>query len=164
LEEGFAKGYVGLSNEPNLQAPFLFNYSGKPWLTQKYTRWILGHNFDSTPYRGCTGEEDEGQMSSYYIMLALGLFEMKGGCETTPQLDLSSPLFDKVVLHLDPAFYKGSTFTIETRNNSKENVYIQSVELNGRPIAGPRIDFKSITDGGTIIFNLGPKPNEAWGK
>ena len=78
LEEGFAKGYVDLGNEPNLQAPFLFSYSGKPWLTQKYSRLVLRDYFEESPYTGWVGEEDEGQMSAYYVLLAMGLFEDGG--------------------------------------------------------------------------------------
>jgi predicted alpha-1,2-mannosidase len=163
LEEGFAKGYVDLGNEPNLQAPFLFNYSGKPWLTQKYSRMVLRDFFDPTPYVGWLGEEDEGQLSAYYVLLSMGLFEMNGGCSATPYYDLSSPLFDKVVIHLDPAYYPGRTFTIETKGNASGNVYIQSALLNGRPMNTARLPHAAIANGGRLVIRLGSKPNERWG-
>ena len=132
LEEGFAKGYVDLGNEPNLQAPFLFNYSGKPWLTQKYSRLVLRDYFELSPYTGWMGEEDEGQMSAYFVLLSMGLFEMEGGCAVRPYYDLSSPLFDRVVLHLDPAYYPGGTFTIEARGNSADQ-YLHPIRHAQRP-------------------------------
>ncbi len=163
LEEGFAKGYVDLGNEPNLQAPFLFNYSGKPWLTQKYSRQVLRDYYEESPYTGWVGEEDEGQMSAYYVMLAMGLFEMQGGCAVRPFYDLSSPLFDLVVIHLDPKYFPGKTFTIETRNNSTTNIYIQSAMLNGQPLNEARLFHEVVAKGGRLIIDMGPKPNKQWG-
>ena len=163
LEEGFAKGYVDLSNEPNLQAPFLFNYSGKPWLTQQYSRRVLRDYFELSPYTGWVGEEDEGQMSAYFVLLSMGLFEMDGGCAVRPYYDLSSPLFDRVVLHLDPAYYPGGTFTIEARENSATNLYIQSATLNGRPLNEARLFHADVAKGGRLVLQMGPKPNEQWG-
>ena len=82
--------------------PFLFNYSGKPWLAQKWSRAILDSFYGSTPYHGWEGDEDEGQMGGWYVMSALGLFEMNGGASLRPELELTSPLFNKVTIHLDP--------------------------------------------------------------
>jgi predicted alpha-1,2-mannosidase len=163
LEEGFAKGYVDLGNEPNLQAPFLFNYSGRPWLTQKYSRMVLRDYFELSPYTGWVGEEDEGQLSAYYVLLAMGLFEMQGGCGVRPYYDLSSPLFDRVVIHMDPKYYPGKTFTIETRNNSVTNVYIQSATLNGKPLNEARLFHEDVAKGGRLVLQMGPKPNKTWG-
>ena len=137
LEEGFAKGYVDLSNEPNLQAPFLFNYSGKPWLTQQYSRRVLRDYFELSPYTGWVGEEDEGQMSAYFVLLSMGLFEM--------------------------AYYPGGTFTIEARGNSATNLYIQSATLNGRPLNEARLFHADVAKGGRLVLQMGPKPNEQWG-
>lgn len=164
LEEGFAKGYVDLGNEPNLQAPFLFNYSGKPWLTQKYSRLVLRDYYEESPYTGWVGEEDEGQLSAYYVLLAMGLFEMDGGCSAQPSYDLSSPLFDRMVIHLDKNYYPGKTFAIETRHNSPKNIYIQSAMLNGRPLNEARLFHHDIIAGGRLVLTMGPKPNENWGK
>ena len=164
LEEGFASGHVDLGNEPNLQAPFLFNYSGKPWLTQKYSRLVLRDYYEESPYTGWAGEEDEGQISACYVLLAMGLFEMQGGCAARPTYDLSSPLFDRVVIHLDPKYYPGKNFTIETRNNSTNNIYIQSATLNGRPLNEAYLFHDDIIKGGQLIFNMGPQPNKNWGR
>jgi predicted alpha-1,2-mannosidase len=160
LEEGFQKHHVDLTNQPNLQAPFLFNYSGKPWLTQKYTNYVMNNLFDTSPYTGWTGEEDEGQMSAYWVMMSMGMFEMDGGCAVKPYYDLSSPLFDKAVIHLDPKYYSGKTFTIRTVNKSDQNIYIQSVKLNGKALTEPRLYHSDIVKGGEIVFVLGPTPNK----
>ncbi|MGP8199585.1 MAG: GH92 family glycosyl hydrolase [Limisphaerales bacterium] len=163
LEDGFAKGYVDLGNEPNLQAPFLFNYSGKPWLTQKYSRLVLRDYYEESPYTGWIGEEDEGQLSAYYVLLAMGLFEMDGGCSALPYYDLSSPLFDRVVIHLDNNYYPGKTFAIEARHNSAKNIYIQSAMLNGQPLNEARLCHNDMAWGGRLVLKMGPKPNENWG-
>jgi putative alpha-1,2-mannosidase len=98
LEEGFAKGYVDLSNEPNLQAPFLFNYSGKPWLTQQYSRLSAAGLFRAVAlYRlGGRGRRRPDERLLMFCS-SMGLFEMDGGCAIRPFYDLSSPLFDRVV-------------------------------------------------------------------
>ena len=164
LEEGFAKGYVDIGNETNLQAPYLFNYSGKPWLTQKYVRQALREAFSSSPLGGwLRGEEDEGQLGALYVLWALGIFEMEGGCSVKPYYDLSSPLFDRAVLHLDSHYYGGKDFVIETHHNSPENVYIQSARLNGQPLTRAWIYHSEIVAGGKLEFELGPQPNPEWG-
>jgi predicted alpha-1,2-mannosidase len=163
LQEGFAKGFVDLTNEPNLQAPFLFNYSGQPWLTQKFTRQCLVEDYDSSPLRGWIGEEDEGQLSALYVLWAMGLFELDGGCAVKPTYDLSSPLFDRVVIHLDPHYYSGKDFVIEAHHNSPANVYIQSARLNGQPLNRSWIYHADIVAGGKLEFEMGPQPNRAWG-
>jgi predicted alpha-1,2-mannosidase len=160
LAEGFAKGHVDLSNQPNMQAPFLFNYAGAPWLTQRHSREVLRTVFDLSPLGGWRGEEDEGQMSAFYVLVAMGLFEMDGGCGVSPSYDLSSPLFEKVVLHLDPKWYGGRTFTIEAPGNTERNVYIQSAELDGRPLAAPRLAHADLVKGGRLVLRMGPEPDE----
>ena len=164
LEQGFVENHVDMGNQPNLQAPFLFNYSGKPWLTQKYSRMVLDKFYHVSPYDAWQGEEDEGQLSSLFVLMSLGLFEMDGGCAIKPYYDLSSPLFEKAVINLDKTYYGGKTLTIETINNSPRNVYIQSVTLNGKPITKPIIYHEDLVKGGKLIFVMGNKPNENWGK
>ncbi|HEY3755381.1 MAG TPA: GH92 family glycosyl hydrolase [Opitutaceae bacterium] len=163
LQAGFEQGQVDLTNEENLQAPFLFDYSGQPWLTQKYVRSSLAKFWSPTPLVGWVGEEDEGQLSALYVQWAMGLFEMDGGCSIRPGYDLTSPLFDRVVLHLDPHYYGGKDFVIEARHNGPNSPYIQSARLNGRPLTAPRISHEAIVAGGTLELELGPAANPKWG-
>ena len=156
--------YINMGNQVNMQAPYLFNYSGKPWLTQKYSRAILDTYYGSTPYHGWEGDEDEGQMGAWFVMSAMGLFEMEGGCETVPMVNISSPLFEKITIKIDTAYYKGKKFIIEAKNNSKENIYIQSATFNNKPLTNVRIKFQDIVNGGKLVLEMGPEPNKEWGK
>ena len=119
-------------------------------LGTSHPRALLGE----TPYHGWEGDEDEGQMSAWYVMSAMGLFEMDGGCSAEPMVDLGSPLFEKITVRLDPDYYPGRTFTIEARNNSPENVYVQRAYLNGKRLPRPRIPFAAIAEGGTLLFEM----------
>ncbi len=159
LEEGFQRGYVDLSNQPNLQAPFLFNYSGQPWQTQRYSRLVADSCFRIDPLTAYVGEEDEGQLSSLYCLLAMGLFQMQAGCGVEPYYDLSSPVFDEVVIHLDPRYYPGGTFTIVAESNGPDRPYIQSATLDEQPLAGPRVPWARIRDGGVLRLRMGAQPN-----
>jgi predicted alpha-1,2-mannosidase len=155
--------YINHGNQVNMQASFLFNYSGKPWLSQKYSRKILDSYYGSTPFHGWEGDEDEGQMGAWFVMTSLGLFEMDGGTTVEPMVDLSSPLFEKIVIDLDPRYYSGGQFVIEARGNSEKNIYIQSAALNGKQLKVAKIRFSEIVGGGTLVFEMGPEPNQNWG-
>ncbi len=147
-----------------MQAAYLFNYSGKPWLTQKYSRAILDIYYGDEPYDGWQDDEDEGQMAGWFVMSSLGLFEMNGGVTSDPEFDLSSPLFPKATIHLDPMYGEGKTFTIIAKNNSKENIYIQSATLNGKPLNTPKLKWSDVIKGGELVYEMGNQPNENWGK
>jgi putative alpha-1,2-mannosidase len=155
--------YINQGNEVNLQASYLFNFSGKPWLTQKYTRAILNSYYGDTPYHGWEGDEDEGQMGGWFAITAMGLFEMNGGVADSSKVELTSPLFSKITISPDPKFTKGKDFVITSENNTPENIYIQSAVLNGKPLHKSWIYFKDILDGGTLSYVLGNKPNPEWG-
>ena len=178
LEEGFAKSekhrfaahvfdrtmgqsaefYINHGNEVNMCTPFLFNYSGKPWLAQKWSRAILDSYYGSTPFHGWEGDEDEGQMAAWYVMSAMGLFEMNGGVGANPELDITSPLFREITIHLDGDYYSGKTFTIKAKGNSDENIYIQRMTLNGEAWHSTRIPFEAIVAGGELTLWMGSEP------
>lgn len=155
-----SKYYINQGNQVNMQAAWLFNYSGKPWLTQKYTRDILETYYGDSPYHGWEGDEDEGQMGGWFVMSAIGLFEMNGGGDKNPVIDLSSPLFEKITIKLNKDYYRGKTFIIEAKKNSKENIYIQSAKLNGKEIKTFQIKFKDLVEGGKLELEMGPNPNK----
>jgi predicted alpha-1,2-mannosidase len=169
LEDGFRKSlpiftseFVNHSNQPNMQAGWLFNYSGKPWLTQYWVREILDKYYGTDPFNGYPGDEDEGQMGAWYVMSAMGLFEMDGGASADPVYELSGPIFKKISIQLDNRYYKGKEIIIEARNSSSKNRYIQSVTFNGEKIDNFWIRHSSLTAGGTLVFEMGPEPNKEW--
>jgi len=155
--------YINHGNEVNMQAAYLFNFSGKPWLTQKYSRAIMNSYYGDTPYHGWEGDEDEGQMGGWFVISSIGLFEMNGGVIDSSKVELTAPLFRKITISLDPNYYQGKEFVITTENNTPENIYIQSATLNGKPLNKSWIYFKDIVSGGILNYVLGRKPNPEWG-
>jgi predicted alpha-1,2-mannosidase len=155
--------YINHGNQPNMQAAYLFNYAGKPWLTQYWVREIMNKFYGADPYNGWPGDEDEGQMGAWFVMSAMGLFETDGGAATQPIYEIGSPLFPMVTIRLDGQFYSGKTFTIEAKNVSDVNRYIQSAQLNGKPLTKPWLYHADIVRGGRLVFVMGPKPNKQWG-
>jgi predicted alpha-1,2-mannosidase len=155
--------YINHGNQPNMQAAYLFNYSGKPWLTQNWTREIMNKFYGTNPYNGWPGDEDEGQMGAWFVMSAMGIFEMDGGASTKPIYEIGSPLFPKTTIYLDSKYYKGKTFTIEAKNTSNTNRYIQSAMLDGKPLNKPWFYHSDLVDGGKLVLVMGPKPNKNWG-
>jgi len=154
---------INHGNQPNMQSAWLFNYSGMPWLTQKWVREILRRYYGVGPIDGWPGDEDQGQMGAWYVMSAMGLFQMDGGCAVKPIYEIGSPIFDRVVIHLDKKYYPGGQFVIETHNNSAANCYIQSATLDGKPLEKPWLYHSELVDGGTLVLELGPEPNKTWG-
>jgi len=154
---------VNHGNQPNMQAAWLFNYSGKPWLTQKWSRKIMEQYYGTDPYNGWLGDEDQGQMGAWFVMSSMGLFEMRGGAAVKPVYEIGSPLFDKVTIHLDSNYYEGDTFVIETINNSKDNIYVQSATLNGERLEKPWFYHSELVKGGKLVLQMGPEPNKDWG-
>jgi putative alpha-1,2-mannosidase len=105
---------------------------------------------------GYCGDEDNGEMSSWYVLSAMGFFTV---CPGRPVYDIGSPIFDEVKLTLAG----GGVFTITAGNVSPVNKFIQSAMLNGKPLNKPWFEQKDIVNGGTLAFEMGPRPNTAWG-
>mgnify|MGYP005842890931 CR=1 FL=1 len=155
--------YINHGNQPNMQAAWLFNYSGKPWLTQKWVREIMFRYYGATPLHGWLGDEDEGQMGGWFVMSAMGLFQMNGGASVRPFYEISSPLFERVTVNLDPDYYPGKKFVIEAKGVSDKNKYIQSAELNGNRLSKPWFYHDQLVKGGKLSLTMGDKPNKKWG-
>lgn len=151
--------YYNHANEPVHHVPFLFNRLGAPWLTQQWTREICARAYHNS-VKGLVGNEDVGQMSAWYVLAASGLHPI---CPGSTRYEISSPVFDTVAIQLDAAYAKGRQFSIVTRNNTPANRYIQRAWLNGKPYIHCYIDHASIAAGGTLILEMGSKPNKSWG-
>jgi predicted alpha-1,2-mannosidase len=154
---------VNHGNQPNMQAAWLFNYSGKPWLTQKWTREIMDRYYGTGPQDGWLGDEDQGQMGAWFVMSAMGLFQMDGGASLKPVYEIGSPLFEKVTIKLDTAYFPGKEFVIEAKGTSSENRYIQSAKLNGKKLDQPWFYHETLVSGGTLELKMGDQPNKKWG-
>ncbi len=148
--------YYNHPNEPNHHVPFMLNYTSKPWLTQYWTRRICANAYNET-VNGLCGNEDVGQMSAWYIMASMGFHPI---CPGSTRYEITSPVFDKVTISLDKDYYKGKRFTVIAKNNSPENVYIQSIKLNGKPLDRLWITHDEITRGGVLEFVMGKEPKE----
>ena len=148
-------GQYAHGNEPSHHIAYLFNKAGKPWRTQYWVRHILDTQYNTTP-NGLSGNEDCGQMSAWYIFSSLGFYPMN---PASGEYEIGSPIFEKSTITLQG----GKTFVIEAENVSKDNFYIQSATLNGESFNQTTISHKQITQGGTLHFVMGSKPNENWG-
>ncbi|MGV8095064.1 MAG: GH92 family glycosyl hydrolase [Mangrovibacterium sp.] len=150
-------------NQPNLHISWLFNFSGKPYLTQKWVRAICDEFYgtDGLHGYGYGQDEDQGQLGAWYVMSSIGLFDVKGLTEINPKFQIGSPMFDRVSIQLNPRYYTGREFIIEARNNSKDRKYIQSVSLNGQDLNSVFLPFAEVTRGGKLVLEMGPEPNKA---
>jgi lysophospholipase L1-like esterase len=146
-----------------MQAAYLFNYSTKPWLTQKWANEIMDNYYGDDPIGGWKGDEDQGQMGAWYVMSAMGLFQMDGGASVNPIYEIGSPQFKKVIINLDPTYYKGGIFSIEAKNVSDVNIYVQSATLNGKPLNKTWFYHHELINGGSLILEMGATPNKNWG-
>ncbi len=148
-------------NQPNLHVSWMFNFSGKSYLSQKWVRAICNEFYGTEGIHGYGygQDEDQGQLGAWYVMSSIGLFDVKGLTEINPKFQVGSPLFDRISIQLNPKYYKGKTFTITTKNNSPTNLYIQSVQLNGKKTDSVFVGFDKVVNGGEMTIDLGPNPN-----
>lgn len=159
-----AENWVDYENQPSLHMAHLFSHAGAPWLTQYWVRRIKRDVFgDITPYGGYNGDEDQGQMGALGVLMAIGLYDVQGGASVDPQYEITSPVFDKITIQLDNKYYPGKEFVICAKNNSPENMYIQSVRLNGKPLNTYHFSHGELIKGGTLDIEMGPQPNKRWG-
>ncbi len=119
--------------------------------------------YGSTPADGWPGDEDQGQMGAWFVMSALGLFQMDGGGSVKPIYEIGSPLFERVAIHLDENYFGGREFVIEAPGVSAANCYIQSATLNGKPLNKPWFYQSELVKGGKLVLKMGSEPNQAWG-
>ncbi len=142
--------YYNHPNEPVHHVPFIFNEIGLPRQTQKWTRKICEKAYGTDAY-GLCGNEDVGQMSAWYVLAAIGIHPINPGDN---KYQITSPVFNKIVLKLDEEYYNGNTFTIIAHNNSKENFYIKSIKLNGKKLDRYWITHGEIVNGGLLELEM----------
>ena len=153
-----ATGNVGqfvMGNEPSFHIPYLYNYAGQPWKTQKRIRMLMESWFRND-LMGVCGDEDGGGMSAFYVFSALGFYPATPGI---PVYSIGSPIFTKSTIKLD----NGKTFTVLARNSSWENKYIQSAKLNGNEHNKSWFSHDDLMNGGTLELIMGNRPNKNWG-
>jgi len=143
--------YYNHPNEPVHHIPFMFNEIGLPKQTQKWTRRICEAAYGTDAY-GLCGNEDVGQMSAWYVLASIGIHPINPGDN---KYQITSPVFDKITLQLDQEYYNGNIFTIIAHNNSKENIYIKSIKLNGKELDRYWITHKEIVNGGVLELEMG---------
>lgn len=143
-------GQYAHGNEPSHHVLYLYTMTGQPWKTADLVRRVLAELYHNQP-DGLSGNEDVGQMSAWYILSALGFYQVEpaGG-----RYYFGSPIVDEAILNVG----KDRSFTIIAHNNSTENKYIQSLKLNGKPYRLPYINFSDISNGGKLEFEMGTKP------
>ncbi|MFO8000200.1 MAG: GH92 family glycosyl hydrolase, partial [Marinilabilia sp.] len=153
-------------NQPSLHISWLFNFSGAPWLTQKWVRRICNDFYGTGGIHGYGygQDEDQGQLGAWYVMAGMGLFDVKGGSDPEPSVQLGTPLFDKVTIRLDQNYYEGETFEIVVKGDPSTSPYIQNTRLNGKELNTFEISWKDLTRGGTLEMEVGPRPNRSWGQ
>lgn len=151
-------------NQPSLHIPWLFNFSGKPYLTQKWTRLICDEFYgtDGEHGYGYGQDEDQGQLGSWYVLAAMGLFDVQGGACSEPTYQLGSPEFDEITVHLSKFNTKGGTFRIRAKGNSADAMYVQNATFNGKPLDRCWLYRDEVFNGGELVLQMGTEPSDVW--
>jgi predicted alpha-1,2-mannosidase len=148
-------GQFSMANEPSLHIPYLYNYAGQPWKTQKRVRQLLKYWFRND-LMGVPGDEDGGGMTAFVVFSSMGFYPVTPG---SLSYNIGSPLFKNVKVRLG----NGKVFEIVAKNCSEENKYIQSAILNGKEWNKPWFNHSDIANGGSLILIMGDKANKNWG-
>jgi len=146
-------GQYAHGNEPSHHIAHMYNYVGQSWKTQELANEIMSDLYFNNP-NGLAGNEDCGQMSAWYVLNAMGFYSF---CPGEPVYSIGRPVFGKVEIKLQ----NGKVFTIVANNNSPENLYVQSVKLNGVQLNKPFFAHENILLGGVLEFEMGATPNKA---
>lgn len=148
-------GQFSMANEPSLHIPYLYNYAGQPWKTQKMVHKLVNDWFRND-LMGVPGDEDGGGMSAFVVFSMMGFYPVTPGI---PSYSIGSPFFETVTIRLQ----NGREFTVQANNFSQDNKYIQSATLNGTTLEAPEITHEAIMKGGTLILEMGHHANREWG-
>jgi len=159
-------GWVDYENQPSCEMAHLFSYAGAPWLTQYWVHQVKEKSFGGTdPLSGYNGDEDQGQLGALGVLMAIGLFDVQGCVGAAPDLEITSPLFDKTVLRFPSLDNKAktTTFVITAQRKNADDIYIQNVKLNGKQWDRFTFPVSEFFKGGKLEIELGPDPNKKWG-
>jgi predicted alpha-1,2-mannosidase len=149
-------GQFSMGNEPSFHIPYLYNYFGAPWKTQKRTRFLLDVWFKDNIF-GIPGDEDGGGMTAFVVFTSMGLYPVTPGL---PFYDITSPVFEETTINLT----NGKKFTVLAKGASRTKKYIQKAFINGEEISSPFITHEQIMAGGTLELILDELPNKEWGR
>ena len=154
LQEVFEENHYDPTNEPNISYPFLFSYvKGEEWRTQKLVRELIQEHFKNSP-DGLPGNDDTGTMSAWVVFSMMGFYPDNA---TDASYTLTSPVFDKVTISLNPDYYDKPELVIETNKSSDDAIYIKRTTVDGKRWRSYRISHKDLVNAGKITFNLSPK-------
>lgn len=142
-------------NEPSHHVIYLYSYAGQPWKAAERLHQVVTTQYGNEPGSLC-GNDDCGQMSAWYMFTCLGFYPV---CPGSSYYVIGAPQLPKAALHLS----NGKTFTMTAENISEQNIYVQSVRLNGKDWVSPFLPYEELKEGGTIAFSMGPQPNKGWG-
>ena len=146
---------INYGNQPSMQTAHIFQYLGRPDLTQKWVGEVIDSAYSGiSPAVGYFGDEDQGLMGSLAVLMKIGLFQMNGGTEENPEYQITAPIFDKVTIKLHPDYYTGESFEIVTVGSSHSKGLIKSVKFNDEPIDSYSIQHNNIVNGGRLEINL----------
>ena len=148
-------GQYSMANEPCMHIPYLYNYAGQPWMTQKRIRMLLKQWFRND-LMGVPGDEDGGGTTAFVVFSSMGFYPVTPGM---PVYNIGSPLFSNIKMKLS----NGKIFEVDCRNFSVENKYIRSATLNGKEWNKPWFNHSDIAEGGKLVLEMSDKPNCAWG-
>ena len=142
-------------NQPSHHVAYMYDYAGEPWKTQMRVNQVMNQLYHDNQ-GGIPGNDDMGSLSSWFVLSAMGFYEIAPG---NGIYTIGTPLFKEVKVNLE----NGKVFTVIAKNRTKENLYIQSATLNGKPLNKPFLKHEDIMNGSTLVFEMGPEPNKNWG-
>ncbi|MFO8000202.1 MAG: GH92 family glycosyl hydrolase [Marinilabilia sp.] len=151
-------------NQQSMHFAFLFNWAGKPWLTQKWSRSIMERYYGHGVANAYLGDEDQGQMSAWFVMASMGLFQTDGGTRSEPVYEIASPLYPRIEIDLGGRFGRGEKFVIEANNVSRKNKYVQSAKLNGEPLDSFSFPASRLLQGGKLELEMGGEGDRSLGR
>jgi len=163
--QNFRFGWLQYDNNTGFHHAHLFNLLGDPVKSQRWVREVYNANYRLTtasPEAYAHDDEDQGQMGALSALMAMGLFQVRGGCELNPSYELTAPMLERVCIHLQSDCYAAKDLVITAGPDPGQNPYIESVTLNGHPLTKLAITQEQIRQGAQLNFVLSAKPNPAW--